>query len=98
MAPTHFQEQFSPKGEDVEPMGNSTTVAPGRTSVGSENGHGVPQFVGEGDNPVLESQAASKGKWFAYVKTKQFWVAMLLGQGKLGSPKKIDSEMKEKSC
>ncbi|KAF2638496.1 DUF914-domain-containing protein [Massarina eburnea CBS 473.64] len=86
MAPANFTEEFTPKGdsEHIGPMGNTTTVQPkGADAVvsrgSSENGHGVPQFVDEA-NPVLEAQASSKGRWFAYVKTKQFWIAMLLGQ------------------
>jgi len=30
---------------------------------------------------VLEEEAQSKGRWFQYVKTKQFWLVLLLGQG-----------------
>lgn len=33
-------------------------------------------------NPTLEAVAESKGRWFQYVKTKQFWITLLLGQGK----------------
>lgn len=32
-------------------------------------------------NEVLERDAQTKGRWFQYVKTKQFWVTLLLGQG-----------------
>ncbi|EAT78737.2 hypothetical protein SNOG_13713 [Parastagonospora nodorum SN15] len=30
-------------------------------------------------NPTLEAVAESKGRWFQYVKTKQFWITLLLG-------------------
>jgi hypothetical protein len=33
-------------------------------------------------NAVLERDAQTKGRWFAYLKTKQFWITLLLGQGK----------------
>jgi hypothetical protein len=33
-------------------------------------------------NETLNQVAESKGRWFQYVKTKQFWVTLLLGQGK----------------
>lgn len=33
-------------------------------------------------NPTLEAVAESKGRWFQYVKTKQFWITLLLGQGR----------------
>jgi solute carrier family 35 protein F1/2 len=32
-------------------------------------------------NEVLERDAQTKGRWFQYIKTKQFWVTLLLGQG-----------------
>lgn len=32
-------------------------------------------------NEVLERDAQTKGRWFQYVKTKQFWITLLLGQG-----------------
>jgi solute carrier family 35 protein F1/2 len=32
-------------------------------------------------NAVLEQDAQTKGRWFQYVKTKQFWITLLLGQG-----------------
>jgi len=35
----------------------------------------------EAPNPTLEAVAESKGRWFQYVKTKQFWITLLLGQG-----------------
>jgi hypothetical protein len=34
-------------------------------------------------NPTLEAVAESKGRWFQYVKTKQFWITLLLGQGRI---------------
>lgn len=33
-------------------------------------------------NEVLEQVAQEKGRWFQYVKTKQFWITLLLGQGR----------------
>lgn len=32
-------------------------------------------------NNTLDQVAESKGRWFQYVKTKQFWITLLLGQG-----------------
>lgn len=48
------------------------------TYVSSENGRDAVPAQGE---EVLEQDAATKGTWFAYIKTKQFWITMLLGQG-----------------
>ena len=59
----------------VQPKGTEDALGPG-------NGHGAPQYVdSEAANPVLESDAKTRGTWFAYLKTKQFWLAMVLGQG-----------------
>jgi solute carrier family 35 protein F1/2 len=81
---SHFQEDLvANKGDDFG-MGDTTHVQP-KGSVqdthGSENGLGASTYADHEANPVLESEAQTKGKWFAYVKTKQFWLAMLLGQG-----------------
>ncbi|CAI6334736.1 unnamed protein product [Periconia digitata] len=67
----------------VQPKGSDAVTT--TTAAASGNGHGVAQFVDggsttEGGNAVLESDAQTKGQWFAYVKTKQFWLALLLGQ------------------
>lgn len=84
------QEQFATKGDDIGPNGavDTTHVQPkGTSDVSSGNeqlgvrvvdtdAHGT-----EGVNPVLEHEAQSKGRWFQYVKTKQFWLVMILGQG-----------------
>jgi hypothetical protein len=32
-------------------------------------------------NAVLEHDAQTKGRWFQYIKTKQFWITLALGQG-----------------
>ena len=43
---------------------------------GSGNGvHGVPELVNGGANETR----MGKKEWFAYIKTKQFWVVLLLG-------------------
>ena len=36
-------------------------------------------------NEVLERDAQTKGRWFQYIKTKQFWVTLMLGQGTLST-------------
>lgn len=48
------------------------------TYVSSENEQAVSPVTG---NDVLEQDAQTKGRWFQYVKTKQFWITLLLGQG-----------------
>jgi hypothetical protein len=47
-------------------------------NVSSENEQNVSPAMG---NPTLEQVAQTKGRWFQYVKTKQFWITLLLGQG-----------------
>ena len=62
-----------------------------RTSHGSssyENGlpvqtneHGVPELVGERDEEQEVESRGPRGRkeWFAYIKTKQFWIVLLFG-------------------
>ncbi|KAF2844862.1 DUF914-domain-containing protein [Plenodomus tracheiphilus IPT5] len=52
------------------------------TYVTSENESHNGGVGGDGvaGNPVLESDAQTKGRWFQYLKTKQFWITLLLGQ------------------
>lgn len=77
------------KGDDVGPINkdDTTFVQPkDATSLdysgnGQTSGHGVPEYVGHAHNEVLEEEAQTKGRWFQYVKTKQFWLVLLLGQG-----------------
>src|SRR5690348_8205774 len=57
--------------ENVDKTGTGAIVS-------SENEHHGVTARGE---EVLERDAATKGRWFAYVKTKQFWITLLLGQG-----------------
>jgi solute carrier family 35, member F1/2 len=65
----------------VQPKGVSESGGSGNELVGQM--HGVPEFVGTDANghTVVEQEEKSKGKWFSYVKTKQFWLVLLLGQG-----------------
>jgi solute carrier family 35 protein F1/2 len=48
------------------------------TYVSSENERNEVPVLG---NEVLEHDAQTKGRWFQYLKTKQFWITLLLGQG-----------------
>ncbi|KAF2126135.1 DUF914-domain-containing protein [Dothidotthia symphoricarpi CBS 119687] len=57
----------------VEPHA-STTVHPKADST-----HSQPIYTSE-SNAVLEHDAQTKGRWFQYVKTKQFWITLVLGQ------------------
>lgn len=82
MAQPTPQESFAPRKDDID-MSESHTIVhqPKGADAVPENGHGVPTLVAEREaNPVLEEDAATQGTWTAYVKTKQFWIAMLLGQ------------------
>ena len=40
-----------------------------------------PNGVSAHGNEVLEHDAQTKGRWFQYIKTKQFWITLALGQG-----------------
>jgi solute carrier family 35 protein F1/2 len=83
----HSADGFFGKGEDIHAGPIVTqSVHPKDSEVAgsSENERtGAPlHTVGTG-NEVLERDAQSKGRWFQYLKTKQFWLTLLLGQGRL---------------
>lgn len=83
----HSAAGFFGKGEDIHsgPVVTQTIHAKDSEVTGSsENEHvgSTLQAVGTG-NEVLERDAQSKGRWFQYLKTKQFWLTLLLGQGTL---------------
>jgi solute carrier family 35 protein F1/2 len=73
--------QSYPAGGVVPDKGNGAGVDKTGTGtyVSSENERAASPVMG---NEVLERDAQTKGRWFAYVKTKQFWITLLLGQGK----------------
>ncbi|KAF2714638.1 DUF914-domain-containing protein [Pleomassaria siparia CBS 279.74] len=90
---TYTAQITANKGDDVGPSSvNTTHVVPkGASSLDGGSGknglHGArePEYVGHDGagvehSPVLEDEAMSKGRWFQYVKTKQFWLVLLLGQ------------------
>ncbi|KAJ4369290.1 hypothetical protein N0V86_009121 [Didymella sp. IMI 355093] len=80
----HSADGFFGKGEDIHAGPVVTqTVHPkdsGVTGSSENESTGVPlHAVGTG-NEVLERDAQSKGRWFQYLRTKQFWLTLLLGQ------------------
>jgi hypothetical protein len=83
----HAAEGFFSKGEDIhtsaEPV-QTTTVHPKGLSEHERSGASLRAV--ETGNEVLESNAQSKGRWFQYLKTKQFWLTLLLGQGTFYTP------------
>jgi solute carrier family 35 protein F1/2 len=64
----------------VEQTGTMDKTGAGINVSSPENEHHGSPTMG---NPTLEQVAATKGRWFQYVKTKQFWITLLLGQGAL---------------
>src|SRR5215469_4626713 len=44
-------------------------------------GHGVPELVGgrEEEHEVENRGPRGRKEWFAYIKTKQFWIVLLFG-------------------
>lgn len=50
-------------------------------TAGNEAHHASGGGADAAGNPVLEGHDQTKGRWFQYLKTKQFWVTLLLGQG-----------------
>lgn len=77
------------KNADIRPVEqvDATHIRPKGSSVSSHssenehagNGHGVPEVIGvNGDGNVAVGK--SKRKWFNYLKTKDFWIVLFLGQ------------------
>lgn len=85
----HAAEGFFAKGEDIHTAAEPVHITPKGLEVSTSSEHertGEPlHAVGTG-NEVLERDAQSKGHWFQYLKTKQFWLTMLLGQGMTAFP------------
>lgn len=48
----------------------------GDRSSASLDRHGVPEVFGGDEDGVVRNR---KREWFAYVKTKQFWIVLVLG-------------------
>lgn len=80
----------SNKGADIGPVEQVDTilVRPKGSSVSdssSGNGlagqaHGVPELVGgSGEGNAATTEEKSKRRWFNYLKTKDFWIVLLLG-------------------
>jgi len=79
------------KGADIGPVEQVDTipVRPKGSSVSdssSGNGlagqaHGVPELVGgSGEGNATTTEEKSKRRWFNYLKTRDFWIVLLLGQ------------------
>lgn len=79
------------KGADIGPVEqvDTTLIRPKGSSVSdssSGNGlagqaHGVPELVGgNGEDNTATMEEKSKGRWFNYLKTRDFWIVLLLGQ------------------
>lgn len=50
------------------------------THVTTENNSREASGDDAAGNPVLEGNDQTQGRWFQYLKTKQFWITLLLGQ------------------
>ena len=69
---------YAPNKSDDMGVQHSVDKTGAGTYVSSENEHIASPVMG---NEVLEHDAQTKGRWFQYIKTKQFWITLLLGQG-----------------
>jgi solute carrier family 35 protein F1/2 len=71
------------KGDDVVDYHAANKSGAG-TYASPENEHsGAPVLANH------DSDAPTKGQWFQYIKTKQFWITLLLGQGTFNNRKTI---------
>ena len=83
-----IQEAYAPVTH-VVPKGNENdTGSPSDSSAGiAAQEHGTPEFTAMGLHPGADSTVADGGvrrgfwdrEWFAYVKTKEFWIVLVLG-------------------
>jgi solute carrier family 35 protein F1/2 len=62
------EEHYAPEAADK-------TGATQYVTSENESHNGAPA------HSVLGRDAQTKGQWFQYVKTKQFWITLALGQG-----------------
>jgi len=81
---TPIESTAAIRASDIETKVDTTThVRPKDNGDGidasSQGGSGSPELVG-GDADVERAVNRKKGKeWFAYIKTKQFWVVLVMG-------------------
>lgn len=76
---TYERISVKPKGTEDYPDASSDSSL-------DERQHGTPEIVGASPNPVEppqdpESEVQSRrGRWFAYLKTREFWIVLALSQ------------------
>jgi hypothetical protein len=73
------ESAFASRFQEIENKADTTVVHAkdhGDHSSASTSGDGVPEIVGGGEEDVRRSR---KREWFAYVKTKQFWLVLVFG-------------------
>jgi len=74
-------EPIAARSQEIENKAETTVVRAkdhGDRSSDSTSGDGVAEVVGGGEEGVRG--ASRKREWFAYVKTKQFWLVLVFGQ------------------
>lgn len=69
-----INEHYGPNKTDGD------TATGQRMSSENEQPVAVTSSASASAGNVLERDAQSKGSWFAYLKTRQFWITLLLGQ------------------
>lgn len=80
------------RSQEIENKTGTTVVHAkdhGDRSSDSTSGDGVPEIIVGGEEVVSRSR---KKAWFAYVKTKQFWLVLVFGQVHLFLPHSHNSQ------
>jgi len=82
---TPIESAVVTRAGDVETKVDATTrVRPEDSGdsidASSGDGHGSPELIGEGADQERAVNRKRGKEWFAYIKTKQFWVVLVLGQ------------------
>ncbi|KAF1847320.1 DUF914-domain-containing protein [Cucurbitaria berberidis CBS 394.84] len=61
-------------------LGAPAQTVDNKTGTGTYVHSGNELHNGELGSVILEQDAQTKGRWFQFIKTKQFWITLLLGQ------------------
>lgn len=74
-------EHFNVGAKDIDHASKGSSSDDNGIAV-QANGHGVPKLVGgatEEEQEVENRGPKGRHEWFAYIKTKQFWLVLLFG-------------------
>ncbi|KAI9691731.1 MAG: hypothetical protein M1822_007803 [Bathelium mastoideum] len=86
---SQLRESYAPTAHHVPKDVEGGEDSPSRSSAGNgAQQHGTPEFTAIGLHPGADATVEMEGErrgfwkreWFGYVKTKEFWIVLVLGQ------------------